>query len=287
MGRSRGPIAMRLGTASGLQIVVLVFAVTLLAVPLTAYVEQLHGSLQRYSEFLGRFMPFALGAVLLLGIPGLRRLAAQQLATRIPPGKGIELAIVALAKLSLAAAAIGAMVLYNWIFLGPAALEFEMSGAPRADEQLAAAFSAPGIIFLLAATTLGPVMEEIIFRGFLYRAWEIRWGAFVSTVLVSTLFATYHTHFFAAFASSVVLVCVLRRTGSLRASIAVHAFYNAMLWYPLAGQFLMPPEGAALGDLAAWRLQLACLLFASIALPAYIWLARREYEPDPFSATPR
>ena len=274
---------MRTGSASGLQIVILIFAVTLLAVPLSSQVLRWHAALEPYAELLGRFMPFVLGALIVIAIPGLRRLARSELAVPIPPGMAPELAMATALKLSIGFAAIGGIALYQWIVHGGAVMEAAMGGAPSPGAQFAFAFSGPGLLFILAAVTLGPVMEELFFRGFLFRAWERRWGVIPAAILVSTLFALYHTHFLASFAASIVLVCVLRRTGSLRACILVHALYNGLLWYPLAGQFLMPPEGAALGDLATWKLQLACLLFAVNALPAYIWMARHERETDPFT----
>ena len=80
-------------------------------------------------------------------------------------------------------------------------------------------------------------------------------------VLTSTLFGLYHPVFWAAFTSSIVFVCLFRRTGSLWASIIVHAFFNLMLWYPLVGQFVFPSPERALGDISTWGFQLACLLF--------------------------
>ena len=127
---------------------------------------------------------------------------------------------------------------------------------------------------------IAPLVEEVLFRGFLFDAWAHRWGAFVATVLTSALFAAYHPHFLATFISGVVFVCAVRRTGTLWGSIVVHSIFNLMLWYPLAGQFGLPDPERAIGDISNWGFNLACLLFASIALPIYIWMAvRHPYEP--------
>jgi len=275
---------MRTGTASGIQIVFLSFAVLLLAVPLATYLAELHGGSAFERQFIGRVVPFVIGAGVLFMVPGLRRQVLHALSHPIPRGRRLEAVLVGVAKVPLALGTFGALALLIWISEGGAALEQQMLATPSRDEELAKAFSPAGIAFFLVfGAFMGPVLEEVVFRGFLYRAWERRWGWIVSMLLVSTLFGLYHTHFFAAFAGSIVFVCVLRRTGTLWGPIVAHCIFNGLLWYPFAGQLLAPPEGAALGDLASWKLQLACLLYSVIAFPIYFWLARHEYEPDPFA----
>jgi membrane protease YdiL (CAAX protease family) len=272
------------GTASGIQIVFLTFALLLLAVPLSTYLADLHGGSAFERQFVGRFVPFLLGAIVLFTIPGLRRQVIEMLSRPIPRERRLEAALVGVAKVPIALGTFGALALLIWINEGGASLEQQMLANPSRDEELEKAFSPAGIAFFLVfGAFVGPVLEELVFRGFLYRAWERRWGWIVSTVLVSTLFGLYHAHFFAAFTGSIVLVCVLRRTGTLWGPIVAHCIYNGSLWYPLAGQLLAPPEGAAFGDLASWKLQLACLMYSVLALPFYLFLARRAYEPDPFA----
>ena len=268
---------MRPGNASGIQITFLSFAVLLLAVPVSLHLGEILGGSREEREFLARFIPFVLGAIIIAIVPALRRRAVMDLSTPIPADRRREVAIVAVGKLALAFAASGAMALWYWLSEGNASVEYHLRSVP-ADEQMAQAFSVTGMLSaLLLATLVGPIMEELVFRGFLYRAWERRWGWFPAMILTSALFGLYHPHFMAAFASSVVFVCVLRRTGSLRASILVHSFFNLMMWYPLVGQFVFPDERRALGDISTWGLHLACLLFVVIALPLYVFAARRAY----------
>jgi membrane protease YdiL (CAAX protease family) len=75
-----------------------------------------------------------------------------------------------------------------------------------------------------------------------------------------------------------VLVCVLRRTGSLRGPIYVHASFNLLCWYPLLGQFLLPSERST-GELHLWTLHLVCLGLTAILLPWYMWSARDSRLP--------
>lgn len=273
---------MRTGTASGIQIAFLSFAVLLLAVPLSAHVGDLLGGSSQYTTFIGRFFPFMLGAAILAAFPGLRRRVIDLLSMPVPRERRFELALVAMASVSLAFALSGALALWYWLTEGNAALEQHMKSVPE-DEQLAQAFSAPGLLTsILLAVIVGPILEEILFRGFLYKAWERRWGWIPGMVLSSTLFALYHPYFWAAFTSSVVYTCIFRRTGSVWGSTVVHSFVNLMLWYPLVGQFVFPDAQRAIGDISTWGTQLACLLFAGVALPLYVWMSRKPY-PRPIA----
>ena len=254
---------MRSGTASGLQIAFFSFAVALLAVPLSNYLGG--------GEIVGRAIPFALAAVIACVFPALRRQVVAELRRPIHPDRKIEVGVVALAKIPLLLGASGGIALWVWLSQGSSTLEQSISPV-----EVDRGFSAHSLLFFFVlGAVVGPVVEELVFRGFLYRAWERTWGWIPSAFMVSILFGLYHPHFFSAFAGSLVFVSVLRRAGSLWAPIAVHAFSNAMLWPPFAGQLLVPSSGA-IGDISSWRLQLACLLFAAIALPAYFILAGKE-----------
>ena len=276
---------MRSGNASGIQITFLSFAVLLLAVPVSTYVGALLGATNEERTFIGRFLPFVLGALVLTAFPALRRRVIELLSVPIPRSRHTEVVLVALGKLCLVFAFAGGFALRYWLTEGNAALEHHMK-TPPADEQMTQAFSGPGLLTsILIGAVFAPVLEEVLFRGLLYGAWERRWGWVPATVLTSTLFGLYHPVFWAAFTSSIVFVCVFRRTGSLWASIIVHAFFNLMLWYPLVGQFVFPSPDRALGDISTWGLQLACLLFVAVALPLYVWMSRKPY-PDDLRAEP-
>jgi len=85
---------MRTGTASGIQIAFLSFAVLLLAVPLSAHVGDLLGGSSQYTTFIGRFFPFMLGAAILAAFPGLRRRVIDLLSMPVPRERRFELALV-------------------------------------------------------------------------------------------------------------------------------------------------------------------------------------------------
>lgn len=276
---------MRTGNASGIQITFLSFAVLLLAVPVSTFVGEALGGTNEEKTFIGRFLPFVLGGVVLTTFPALRRRMIDLLSIPIPTQHRAEVVLVAGGKVFLAFAVAGALALRYWLAEGNAALEQHMKGVP-ADEQMAQALSGPGLLTsILIGAVVAPVLEEILFRGFLYQAWERRWGWIPAMVLTSTLFGLYHPVFWAAFTGSIVLVCLFRRTGSLWSSIVAHSFFNLMLWYPLLGRFVFPDAERAIGDISTWGPQLACLLIASLALPAYVWISRKPYPDLPCART--
>lgn len=266
---------MRTGNASGIQIAFMLFAVVLLAVPLSTWVASMLAIEESYRDLLGRTVAFTCAVIILVAVPPLRRAARNLLIRPIPRASRPEVILVAIAKLPLMLGIVGATALWIWMTEGGASLAARMHSDPVAEYE--AAFSMRGVIFfLILGGIVAPILEELVFRGFLYNAWEKRFGWVAATIGVSTVFAIYHPNFFTAFASSVLFICVMRRTGSLWAPIAVHSAGNISLWYPLAGQFIRPPPEAAVGDISAWAFQLACLMLSLVVFPIYIWMAREK-----------
>jgi uncharacterized protein len=268
---------MKTGTASGLQIAFFTFAVLLLAVPVT---DWLSGGLPGESEerlLLAKALPFFIAAAILFGFPKLRRRCREYLARPIPAGDRFEVVMVTLAKLLFPFALIGAFALWHWTNGGEQGLGNYVRAWRSHEGEMARAFlPAHLILTFLGAGLLAPVFEELVFRGLLYRAWERRFGWFAAMLLVSVVFGLYHRHFWSAFASSIVLVCLYRRTGSLWAPIIVHALGNISLWYPLLGRHVLPRDPGAASDISQWGLHLTLLAMLAIALPWYVWMSRRE-----------
>lgn len=276
---------MKTGTASGLQIAFFTFAVLLLVVPLTGWLSQALPGASEERVLLRKALPLAIAAAILFGLPRLRRLCHEFLRQGVPVEARLEVAIVAGAKLFLPMALVSGYALWHWAQGGAADLA-RYVGTWRSEEaEIARAFKPAHLVTTFAvAGFLAPVLEELVFRGLLYKAWEKRLGWAGSMVLVSILFGLYHPLFWAAFASSIVFACLYRRTGSLWAPIIVHAIFNIALWYPLLGRHVIPRSPEAATDLSQWGLHLAALLVAAIALPWYAWLARHERKPVPAPA---
>jgi membrane protease YdiL (CAAX protease family) len=261
---------MKIGQASGLQVAFLSFGVMLLAVPLTRALGRIAGVEGTALLLLESGGHFFLAAAIIVAIPPLRRAVAGMLRPAIPRVMWTE---VIGAWLLMQAAAIGgvaALALWFMVQDGPG---WVTQMTRDVDRQLARAYTAPGLVMLLLSSTIGPFIEEIVFRGFVYRAFARQWGWLTSLVATSALFGLYHPHFWSAFTGSVIMICVLRRTGSLRAPILIHMVFNFLLWPPLLGQHAFP-EPADLTQPSSWLVHGACLVFAAIAVPAYVYMSR-------------
>ena len=154
--------------ASGLQIAFLVFAVILLSAPLGSYVQTGNIRSADADSLVIRIVPFAIFALLLLFVSPLRRQARQLLSAPIARTHYCEVVIVAISMIPLTWATVGARVLWtHWV--DPSALA-SMKVDADAESQLA--FSAHGTALLVFSVLVAPLFEELLFRGFLYRAFE-------------------------------------------------------------------------------------------------------------------
>jgi membrane protease YdiL (CAAX protease family) len=261
--------------ASGFQIAFLIFAVLLLAVPADRYFFSRWQWAAQLEIPVGRAMIFVLTGMLFLAVPALRRIGKDLLALPIPPKRLSELAAITLLDLAAGFATLGAWALWWWVGGGESALAGHV-GVPVSDAaRLEKALSVGGMVTsLLVGGILAPVIEELVFRGLLYRAWERQWGWFPAAIASSAVFAFMHASIYISqFIAGLLLVCIYRRMGSLRAAIAVHAIFNIAVWYPLIGRFVLP-AGRETGAIHVWAPNLVCLAIVIVAVPVYIWMAR-------------
>lgn len=87
------------------------------------------------------------------------------------------------------------------------------------------------IVLATALIVVAPVAEEIFFRGIVYNAWLREFGVRRAVIGSAVLFALIHGSIFVIlpiFALGVGLALLYRRTGSLPASIAMHATFNGI-----------------------------------------------------------
>ena len=88
------------------------------------------------------------------------------------------------------------------------------------------------ILFLAVfASVLGPVIEEIFFRGFLYNALKKSFDMLLAVVLSAALFSALHTNmagFVPIMILGILMACLYEATGSLITSMAVHIIHNSI-----------------------------------------------------------
>lgn len=93
-------------------------------------------------------------------------------------------------------------------------------------------------------TVLGPILEEIFFRGFCYPILKRRYGIFLAMLMTSGFFALIHNNSFAfwpIFVLGMGLNYLYEKRGSLIASIAMHITHNTVFisYFFLAKHFVL------------------------------------------------
>lgn len=87
------------------------------------------------------------------------------------------------------------------------------------------------VIVIVALVVIAPVAEEVFFRGVVYNAWLREYGTRAAIFGSAILFGFIHGSaflFLPIAALGVVLALLYRATGSLPATIALHAGYNGI-----------------------------------------------------------
>jgi len=91
------------------------------------------------------------------------------------------------------------------------------------------------ILLFILATVFAPLTEEIVFRGWIYTSLRASFGVWAALLVSSAAFAAAHyedSHIYAlvVFPIGLGLGALRETTGSLKASISFHAFYNALAY---------------------------------------------------------
>lgn len=84
---------------------------------------------------------------------------------------------------------------------------------------------------LFLATVIGPVLEEIFFRGFCYPILKKRWGKWSGIILSAVFFAGIHHSsfvFWPIFILGIALAFLYEKRGSLIACMSLHVIHNTV-----------------------------------------------------------
>lgn len=142
--------------------------------------------------------------------------------------------------------------------------------------------------FFLVVVVLAPVVEELLFRGFLINRWGRRWGLPTGIVLSSAVFAVLHAHWVGLFVFGLVMALLYVATGSLWAPILAHVLNNATAFgLALAGEAdlgVVDPGTLERVGASPWT---AALMLALSAPLLARWMGRRwpgAHAPLPWDA---
>jgi membrane protease YdiL (CAAX protease family) len=255
---------------SGTQVAILLFASVLLAVPVAKWVVYATGLSSDYLIPVTWAISFSWEALALLAIPRVRQASRRMLSFKVGPENYLEVVLVCVAIALGKFAVTGEMALRSWAHTGDAG-SYIPAFYKDPERRLANAISLAGFATLAITSLVAPVVEELLFRGFLFSAWLRRWHWLVAMLLTSAVFTLCHDFYFAPFTAGLVLAAIYRRTGSLRAAVVVHGVGNFLFWYPLLGRYLVPENSR---DIGSWRFHLAALAFFVVFLVFYVASAR-------------
>lgn len=130
-----------------------------------------------------------------------------------------------------------------------------------------------------AATSAGvmtPVVEELVFRGFLQNLWIARHGTWRGLLLASLAFGILHrTTAPFAFVAGIVLGLVYIKYRSLVLCMLLHGVYNLTKFTPLQLPFVDKPA-SDIGSFAGWVPEIAVTI-ALIPVAVLFW---RRFKPN-------
>lgn len=147
---------------------------------------------------------------------------------------------------------------------------------PRGADELAARADAMSLTttprklaFAVAAVGLGPVSEDLFFRGALFRALRRTEAAALSVATSALAFACFHVDarmLPIALMGGVVLGVLRARTGSVLASLVAHVAYNGVITLGLlGGKLKLETPGPSHAVAAGGAALTAALLWATLA----------------------
>jgi membrane protease YdiL (CAAX protease family) len=265
--------------ATGFQILFLYFAALFGAMLAGRHASSALALPPEYFDALCQVITFVIAGLALLLVPALRRQSLALLASPVPRPRWAEVAFATLLKLAVPFGLVGALALPA--ILGPdAGALSRIPVQPDPERQLAfelrPVMLAHTVIFVCI---VGPLLEEIYFRGFLYRAWERQCGWLPAALLTSAAFAIGHpSHIVSSFLASLIFIGLCRRTGSLRAAIYAHGGYNLLVFWPLFGHLVFAPRPGDPLAWSTWSVEIASLLVIALGVPLYLFLARKPFE---------
>ncbi len=169
---------------------------------------------------------------------------------RLRNGRLSDLGIVAF-KWRQLRVAFGGIIVYLIVYISAASVLQALVPAFNLEQKQDIGFTTPNGSLQLAAVFIAlviipPLIEELVFRGFIFSGLRRRFGIAITAVLTSILFAVGHLQFgngapllwsaaTDTFILSMVMCYVRERTGSITPTIIMHMLKNALAFYYLYG----------------------------------------------------
>jgi len=137
------------------------------------------------------------------------------------------------------------------------------------EEQAFANMSAANMAAITAVCVLAPILEEMLFRGVILRAFLVQYSRGTAIAASALIFGVAHLNiyqFVIAFLLGLIAGWLYERSRSLVPSIALHALYNTSLTVVESSSRGSQAESAAPASITIWVLSLAASLVGALAL---------------------
>lgn len=167
------------------------------------------------------------------------------------------------------------VVAYGLSHLAPEFLESLLTMQDLGGDSLTA-----GIAWVILATTIVPVTEEVLFRGVLVSRWGAKWGIGIGITVSAVVFGSLHAiGLVGATAFGFVAAVLYFRSRTLLIPMAFHALNNLVATLP----GVLPVWGEPL-TLAAEIEEIRAMVLPGLAmmaatLPILVWYVRRHWPP--------
>ncbi len=157
-----------------------------------------------------------------------------------------------------------------------------LSRIPDLSEDLPADRFQYWILSLPVVVLIGPILEELIFRGMILNRWAAKWSLRRSIIFSSLFFGFLHADFIGGAVFGVVMSLLYLRTGTLLVPIVLHVGYNAIAM-GLEGHAILAPSKVVnpVYERFPW-MGAICLVIAVIALAHFVrrsWPAAGDGTP--------
>jgi len=87
------------------------------------------------------------------------------------------------------------------------------------------------LLYLILYCLLGPLLEEFVFRGLIFRIISIKYGSWFAAVAASLVFAFFHSgNYLTLFIASIIYTVIFIESGSIWSACLAHSLTNVS-WF--------------------------------------------------------
>jgi membrane protease YdiL (CAAX protease family) len=145
------------------------------------------------------------------------------------------------------------------------------------------------LVAVLFLVVVAPLVEELVFRGTLFRAWRARWNPVLALLASSVAFGVLHPQKVGSFLAAVTFALLYTRTRSLWANVLAHSLGNGtIVALGTLHYFWASPQLVLNGPVAYGAFALTLLLGTGVWIHFVIKSWRTlgaPLSPDPLPAT--